>query len=137
MRICQKKDALFKRKGRHLFIERNISLVESLTGFQMEITHLDGSKFTVEANEVIKPGDVFKVTKKGMPSDRPTWGDLFIIFDVVFPRNIIHRDHLAKIFNYSLPKKNKASLKLQRSRVPASAQDEDPRGGGGPECVQQ
>ena len=138
LRICQKPDALFKRKGRHLFMERNISLVEALTGFQMEITHLDGSKFSVEANEVIKPGDVYKVFKKGMPSDRPTWGDLYIIFDVVFPRTIVHKEHLAKIFNYSLPRKAKNALKLQRTRIPASAQEEQRNsGGGGPECVQQ
>ena len=73
-----------------------------------------------------------------MPSDRPTWGDLYIIFDVVFPRTIVHKEHLAKIFNYSLPRKAKNPLKLQRTRIPASAQEEQRNsGGGGPECVQQ
>jgi DnaJ family protein A protein 2 len=141
LRICQKPDPLFKRRGRHLFMERNISLVESLTGFQMNLTHLDGSTMYLQADEVIKPGDVFKVSKMGMPSSRPRAGDLYIIFDVVFPRTIVHADHLAKIFGYKIPEKQSKALKLQRSRVPASANgeenaDEGP-GGGGPQCVQQ
>merc|ERR1712232_887790 len=38
----------FKRRGADLFLERKISLVEALCGFQMEITHLDGRKLLVK-----------------------------------------------------------------------------------------
>jgi DnaJ family protein A protein 2 len=44
----------FKRKGCDLFLNRKISLVEALCGFQMEITHLDGRKLLVNTD----PGDV-------------------------------------------------------------------------------
>merc|ERR1719389_1492374 len=40
--LKQQPHALFKRRGADLFIEREISLVEALCGFEMDITHLDG-----------------------------------------------------------------------------------------------
>jgi len=47
----------FKRRGADLFVERNISLVEALCGFQMELTHLDDRKLLIktEPGEIIKP----------------------------------------------------------------------------------
>merc|ERR1712195_162257 len=49
--------ATFKRKGADLYIEKSISLVEALCGFEMEITQLDGRTLIVRspAGEVIKP----------------------------------------------------------------------------------
>lgn len=51
----------FKRKGADLFLERNISLVEALCGFTLEITHLDGRKLLVSST----PGDIVKPMPKG------------------------------------------------------------------------
>merc|ERR1711871_483872 len=48
----------FKRKGCDLYLQRKISLVEALCGFQMEVTHLDGRKLLVSTD----PGDVTKPT---------------------------------------------------------------------------
>jgi len=47
----------YKRRGADLFIERNISLVEALCGFTLEVTHLDGRKLLVKTSpgEIIKP----------------------------------------------------------------------------------
>lgn len=45
---------VFKRKGADLYIEKTISLVEALCGFEMEIEHLDGRTLIVKSN----PGDV-------------------------------------------------------------------------------
>eukprot|EP00656_Telonema_subtile_P012988 TRINITY_DN1657_c0_g1_i3.p1 TRINITY_DN1657_c0_g1~~TRINITY_DN1657_c0_g1_i3.p1 ORF type:complete len:522 (+),score=161.19 TRINITY_DN1657_c0_g1_i3:122-1687(+) len=44
----------FKRRGADLYVERNISLVEALCGFEMEIQQLDGRTLIVRSN----PGDV-------------------------------------------------------------------------------
>lgn len=46
----------FKRHGADLYIDRQISLVEALCGFKMEVTHLDGRKLLITT----KPGDVIK-----------------------------------------------------------------------------
>ena len=41
--VLQQKDhAVFKRKGADLMIDKEITLLESLTGIDMTITHLDG-----------------------------------------------------------------------------------------------
>merc|ERR1712039_238811 len=47
----------FKRKGADLFIERKISLVEALCGFELELTHLDGRKLSIKTSpgEIVKP----------------------------------------------------------------------------------
>merc|ERR1712066_80018 len=55
--LKQQEHADFKRKGADLFIERKISLVEALCGFQMELTHLDGRKLLIKTSpgEIVKP----------------------------------------------------------------------------------
>merc|ERR1719174_636925 len=51
----------FKRRGADLFIEREISLVEALCGFTMELTHLDGRKLLIKT----APGDIIKPMSSG------------------------------------------------------------------------
>merc|ERR1719440_8212 len=51
----------FKRRGADLFIERDISLVEALCGFEMEVTHLDGRKLLIKT----APGDIVKPMAQG------------------------------------------------------------------------
>jgi DnaJ family protein A protein 2 len=56
--VCKEKEhQVFKRKGADLFIERRISLVEALCGFETEVTHLDGRKLLIRTSpgEIIKP----------------------------------------------------------------------------------
>jgi len=51
----------FKRRGADLFIERKISLVEALCGFEIEIKHLDGRTLLVKT----APGDIVKPMAQG------------------------------------------------------------------------
>jgi DnaJ family protein A protein 2 len=44
VRIKIKKHSIFTRKGADLFIEKKITLLEGLTGFNFSITHLDGTQ---------------------------------------------------------------------------------------------
>merc|ERR1719456_507298 len=59
--LKQQEHALFKRRGADLFIERKISLVEALCGFEIEITHLDGRKLLIKT----APGDIVKPMAQG------------------------------------------------------------------------
>lgn len=52
--LQQKEHAEFKRTNADLTISRKITLLEALTGVQMEITHLDGRKLLIKT----KPGEV-------------------------------------------------------------------------------
>jgi len=55
--LKQQEHPEFRRKGADLFLERKISLVEALCGFEMEITHLDGRKLLIKTSpgEIVKP----------------------------------------------------------------------------------
>jgi len=59
--LKEQEHAEFKRKGADLFVERKISLVEALCGFQMELTHLDGRKLIIKTS----PGEIVKPMAKG------------------------------------------------------------------------
>merc|ERR1712100_593506 len=60
--LKEQEHAVFKRKGADLFIERDISLVEALCGFELEVTHLDGRKLLIKTD----PGDIVKPMPQGM-----------------------------------------------------------------------
>jgi len=51
----------FRRRGADLFVERKISLVEALCGFETELTHLDGRKLLIKT----APGDIVKPMAQG------------------------------------------------------------------------
>jgi len=59
--LKQQEHALFRRKGADLFVDREISLVEALCGFTMELTHLDGRKLLIKT----APGDIIKPMSSG------------------------------------------------------------------------
>ena len=59
------------------------------TGFQKEITHVDGSKFTIEVNTVTECDHTMRVPGKGMTRrNNRGKGDLYITFDVDFPETL-------------------------------------------------
>lgn len=55
--LKQQEHEVFRRKGADLYIERTVSLVEALCGFELEITHLDGRKLVISTSpgEIVKP----------------------------------------------------------------------------------
>lgn len=83
---------LFKRKGADLLIEKEISLVESLTGVDFVLTHLDNRKIRIrnKPGEVIKPDDIKTVEGFGMPYHKQVYknGNLFIVFKIKFPDSL-------------------------------------------------
>lgn len=87
--IEEKPHAVFKRRGCDLYMEKEISLLEALTGVSFFLTHLDGRKILIESPkaEVISPGSIKSVVDEGMPVHRNpfTKGVLFIKFKVNFP----------------------------------------------------
>lgn len=88
----EKKHKLFKRKGADLFMEKEITLYEALTGLDFVLTHLDGRKIRIKNNkgEVIKPESLFTVEKLGMPFHKRSYenGNLIIQFKIKFPDTI-------------------------------------------------
>ncbi|KAL8723223.1 MAG: hypothetical protein Q9225_000413 [Loekoesia sp. 1 TL-2023] len=86
--IEQKPHPRFQRKDDDLFYHAEIDLLTALAGGQIHIEHLDDRWLTVtiEAGEVISPGEIKMIRGQGMPSMRHhDFGNLYIQFDVKFP----------------------------------------------------
>lgn len=90
--VKEKEHKIFKRKGADLFMDKEITLIESLTGLDFVLTHLDGRKIRIRntPGEVIKPESKFTVEGQGMPFHKRTYqmGNLIIQFKIKFPSQI-------------------------------------------------
>lgn len=60
IQVVEQKHEFFKRKGADLMFEKEITLLEALTGVDFIITHLDDRKIRIKnkPGEVIKPDDI-------------------------------------------------------------------------------
>lgn len=87
-----KKHKTFRRKGADLFMVKAISLCEALTGVDCMITHLDGRniRLTTEAGFIVDHDMQLTADGLGMPFYKKNFmhGNLFITFDVKFPKNL-------------------------------------------------
>jgi DnaJ family protein A protein 2 len=83
---------IFKRSGDDLIMERDINLIDALTGYSFSFEHLDGRTVIIEnkKGDMVKPGDIKEVPRQGMPIHSRTYesGSLFIKFNVKFPDNL-------------------------------------------------
>lgn len=93
--VKQQDHPLFMRKGADLYLERDISLAEALTGFRLVVKHLDGRRLVVRS----KPGEVLQpqhgialkaVAGAGMPihQDPFKFGNLFLVLSIRFPPSL-------------------------------------------------
>jgi len=90
--VSQQKHKVFKRRGADLLMTKEITLLESICGVDFVVDFLDGTKFRVKSEEgqVIKPEQIMTIEEKGMPYHKNSFkfGNLFIMFKVVFPEKI-------------------------------------------------
>ncbi|XP_022370629.1 dnaJ homolog subfamily B member 11-like [Enhydra lutris kenyoni] len=82
------KHPIFERRGDDLYKNVTISLVESLVGFDMDITHLDGHKVHISRDKITRPGAKLWKKGEGLPNfdNNNIKGSLIITFDVDFPK---------------------------------------------------
>jgi len=90
-KIKEMKHKTFERRGDDLYTNITISLVDALTGFDMEIKHLDGHQVKVHREKITWPGAKIKKKEEGMPNyhNNNEKGSLVITFDVEFPKGEI------------------------------------------------
>lgn len=81
------KNHAFKRKGDDIHVNQEISIKQSLTGFSIEIEHLDGRKIPINVprGTVTPPGKVIRIKNEGIPRNK---GNLVVTFSVKFPSKI-------------------------------------------------
>ena len=73
----------------HLLYEVEVSLAESLCGFQKAIQHVSGKEITIDYEGIIEQGSVHVIPNKGMPElDGTHHGDIYVVFKVKYPTDI-------------------------------------------------
>lgn len=102
LKLKQKEDQTYARKGNDLHMNLRVSLREALLGWSRTFTHMDGHSFEVKSKDVTKHSEVLKVRKQGMPlrDDPATFGDLYVKMAVEFPKKLDDRQKelVAQIF---------------------------------------
>jgi DnaJ-class molecular chaperone len=85
--INTKEHSTFKRQQQHLHMNKLITLKEAICGCEFKVLHPSGEEITVCMNtdeSILHPGMCHAIHGKGMSSD----GDLNVIFNVDFPKNV-------------------------------------------------
>lgn len=94
-RVKQVPDAHFTRQGDDLYMSINISLLDSLVGFETSFPHLDGHMVNIRKSDVTYCSEVVTVRGEGMPkranagkgSKSGARGDLYVTLIINFPRH--------------------------------------------------
>lgn len=88
--VDEKPHPVYKREGNDLVVTQKISLLDALTGSNINLITLDGRNLTIPLTDIVKPGHETVIANEGMPkSKEPTKrGKLKIRFDVVFPTRL-------------------------------------------------
>lgn len=105
--LIEKPHNIFRREGQDLVMKMNISLTESLCGFEKVLKTLDGRHIVITSRtgEVVKSDDKKFIMEEGMPvyGDPNRKGRLIVLFTVDFPQDnwLSHSD--LKILEKLLP----------------------------------
>jgi len=88
------KHKIFERRGMDLYTNVTISLQQALSGFEMNITALDGHQINVVREKITWPGARIRKKDEGMANldDNNKRGVLYITFDVEFPQGQLDED---------------------------------------------
>lgn len=127
--------ARFQRVHHHLLIEKDIPLVDALTGASFQVKHLDGRVVHVKSapGVVIHPGSYMSVAGAGMPlgTNHFRFGDLLVRFNVVFPPSASIAScatQLKKLLSRDMDAASKREAAVKRRaafKARASGKDED------------
>jgi DnaJ-class molecular chaperone len=78
------KHPVFQVNNKDLILSKDISLKESLCGYEFTLQHPNGENIDIKSNLITKPGMYLKINKKGVSQE----GNLMLIFNIVFPDNL-------------------------------------------------
>jgi len=127
VQVVEMPHKLFKRKGADLFLQKEISLLQALTGVDFTLTHLDGRKIRIEnePGNVVKPDQVMTVVGLGMPFNNKIFmnGNLFITFKIKFPNKIDPAQATGISSALSFQQQEQSSKKKKKQEKPEEAQE--------------
>ncbi|MFP6572062.1 MAG: J domain-containing protein [Vicinamibacterales bacterium] len=109
LRIKLGPHALFTRKGRDLYLNRDVTLSTALLGGTIDVTTLSGETIQLKIPSTTQPGQVFRIKEHGMPSlqTRTRRGNLYVTADVQLPSKLNTKEkELAEQFAALLAKRS-------------------------------
>ncbi|VVA90711.1 unnamed protein product [Arabis nemorensis] len=87
--VDEKPHSVYKRDGNDLIVEKEISLIDALTGVTVSLVTLDGRNLTIPVLDIVKPGQEIVIPNEGMPTKDPLKrGDLRVSFEILFPSRL-------------------------------------------------
>lgn len=79
----------FKRKGADLYYESKISYTQAALGDKIEIKLLSGKNVTLKIPEGSKPGDIIRISGKGLPRlSGYGQGNLYVVLRIDIPKKL-------------------------------------------------
>ncbi|KAJ4824636.1 hypothetical protein Tsubulata_048522 [Turnera subulata] len=88
--LDEKPHAVYQRDGNDLVVNQEITLLEALTGKNIDLISLDGRTLVIPLTDIVKPGAEVVVPNEGMPISREPGkrGNLRINIDVRYPSRL-------------------------------------------------
>ncbi len=128
IQVIELKDKLFQRKKDDLYIEKHITLAESLCGCNFQIDRF-GDILDISIDQIIKPNTLYQVFSKGMPIKKETdnstlkntsydddneedFGNLIIDLIIDYPDSLSEEqiDQIKETLEYKTDKKSDALI---------------------------
>jgi DnaJ-class molecular chaperone len=92
--VTQEPHEVFTRKGPHLYMSLNISILDALTAFESEVVLPNKEVVRFQCVNVVTPSSVICVEGKGFPvwkDGKGRRGNLFIQPNIIFPTQTVSR----------------------------------------------
>lgn len=126
--IDQIEHPVFRRRGSDLFVRRDISLLQSLTGAEVTLDHLNGEKVTLrsEAGDLLPPDCVRCVEDLGMPvyNAEGKFGKLYVQLRVQYPKGLTAKQMEALKQVLGEVEQGKESVEVEKKEEKESVKEE-------------
>lgn len=86
----------FKRANDDLLVDVEINAIEAMLGVEATLAHLDGTKLQFSIPQGIQPGQIIKLSGKGMKNpETDKYGDMLVRITIRIPKNLTDVEKVA------------------------------------------
>jgi DnaJ family protein A protein 2 len=99
LKVNYLKHPQYELKGKDLHTKMKINLTDALCGMDLRLKRLDGTELFINTDDkILNYSEPLKVEEEGMNSTSK--GDLFITFEIEFPKSITNKNKVRKMLQY-------------------------------------
>ena len=78
----------FKVDNSNIIYTENIPFTFALLGGEIEIPTIDEKKVILKIHDIVTDETILKIKNKGMKRENGVFGDMYIKFNIIFPKKI-------------------------------------------------